>query len=233
MADISPLAAEVYVAKENFIAASGQSVVIGLFVRKDDIVGGKQLFDPDDSVKVDIFDPNGVLLLQDCAMTRVAKGKYVYNFKLLHTYALGLYTALFTIADSSGGARIKPVGIVNLRYIGTYPTFSYMAILDQTGGVWYWYVDQAGQIAVSASIPSHVVRVAIDLAQGSPYWIEVVSTDGDTRYILPDTLGQPDFSATQPAVGTGVVGSPVFIGLDAESYTISIDDIDQIFLVRA
>lgn len=127
-----------------------------------------------------------------------------------------------THRPEDGNATSWPLQIVALRT--ALGSFDYLGIKDQSGVTWYWWINRAGELDWSLTPPSIATRVAVDLALSPlPYWFEVLDPEGNSRWIFPTSLtGEPDVMDTEPAVGTGQVGSPEFRGQGLGRYFLDV-----------
>ena len=127
-----------------------------------------------------------------------------------------------THRPEDGKATSWPMQVVGLR--GTLTSFDYFAIKDQNNVVWYWWVNRAGEVDWSLTPPALSTRSPVDLGLSPiPSWLQVLNPAGQTRYIFPQiTTGEPDVSTTQPANGTGYLGSPTVRGQGIGSYTFGV-----------
>jgi hypothetical protein len=105
----------------------------------------------------------------------------------------------------------------------------YYQIRDQAGTIWYWWVSGTSLQLVRDTAPPVVAHTTLrDISVDPiPYWIQLVDVQDTTWYVLPTALGQVLVQATQPVVGTGDVGSPVWMAQDGRLYNMSVNPFGQ------
>ena len=135
----------------------------------------------------------------------------------------GLFEIIrLTHHPEDGSATSWPLQLVAVG--GVTIGFDYFAIRDQTGVVWYWWINRAGELDWSRTPPSIVTRHAEDLALSPiPSWLEVLNPAGQTRYIFSQSVtGSPDVRTTRPPQGIGYVGSPAMRGQGTGVYYLDV-----------
>jgi hypothetical protein len=108
-------------------------------------------------------------------------------------------------------------------------SFTYFAIRDQSGEVWFWWVAADRTQHWDTEPPTSIIRHPIDLdLDPIPYWLEVQATSGATYYIYPTLLGEPTAEPTAPPVGPGRVGSPTLRGIAPGNWKIVATPIGEV-----
>ena len=112
----------------------------------------------------------------------------------------------------------------------TLPPFDYFAIQDQTGVVWYWWVDGGGNLEWALAPPASATRTAQELVLSPiPSWLQ---SSAPLRYVFPLPLtGAPELSDVAPAVGTGYAGSPTVRGHGSGLWQIPVTATEAIDIV--
>ena len=179
---------------------------------------------------ITLYTPANVALITDQTMTPVSVGLYQYVYRLPASAALGVYRGSFTAVHEDSVAHIEKVTLWRAVIQADFTDVTYNAIRDQAGNIWYWYVDNAGQLVISATVPTFIVKDAVALNTVIPYWVALTNSLMQTRYVYPDVLGQLVVSNSQPAVGSGVVGTYTWTAENTSRYEMSVDITDQTIL---
>ena len=221
---------KVILPREHQKVAGGQTIQAEIEVVAGDIA--PILTDPTEVPVFSLFDPVGSSLLTDVTMTKVSTGRYKRLYQTLANSTIGLYTASFTVTHFTESARLEKVGLFLISRTSTLATFSYLAIKDQNGVVWYWYIALDNTLsAPNPAIPSALGKQAISVTPAVvPSWLEINNPTPSLRYVFPALTGEATVSATQPSVGSGNVGSPTFVGLSNGSFKIALNVSDTIIL---
>jgi hypothetical protein len=112
-------------------------------------------------------------------------------------------------------------------------SFQYFAIKDQAGETWYWWINHSGGLAWTSAPPGTPTRSAQDLnLTPIPYWIQLTDPAAATRFVYPNLLGAPVVQTTAPAVGTGMVGSPVVNGLALGNWRLAVNRLREVYAER-
>lgn len=209
--------------------AQGQSVDIYAYI--SDVGLTDILVNPMDTPLITLYAPDGTVLVSDADMVNNGVGVWHYVYQTTMASALGIYTATIKAIDDSDVAVTDKRMVFKVRYATALASFTYFAIQDQTGVVWYWYVNNSNELTVSATVPSILGKQAVLIVQGTvPRWLEVNNPTPALRYIYPDVTGDALVSATQPPVGTGRVGSPTVVADSGGSYVLSLNVSDEVIL---
>jgi hypothetical protein len=105
---------------------------------------------------------------------------------------------------------------LSLQARGLYaPYYEYVAIKDQSGVLWYWWVTASRDLAWGLSPGVYVHRQSREVVLSPiPYWLVLVDGTAVTRYVYPQTLtGEVLIMPSAPAVGTGYTGSPGILSM--------------------
>lgn len=85
-------------------------------------------------------------------------------------------------------------------------SFEYTALRDQDSVIWYFWIDQAGQLVRDSVPPVFLGFSATSIVPTPiPYWWQVTDELGGAWYLYPDTDGTMLIAPTSPAIGTGLV----------------------------
>jgi hypothetical protein len=207
---------------------SGQTVTISAQVMDAGLV--ERLITPTSPPTISIYDPLGILRINDQEMTYVRNGHYSLSYTT--PAIMGVYTGSFSAQYVQDVARIDRVALFKVIKLSDFADISYLVIADQTGKLWYLWVDIAKQIVTSPTVPSFLAKDVISLYEDPIYWMHMLNSDSQLVYILPDVTGSLFDSVSQPAVGTGVEGSPTWIGFDGGNYILTLDMLNQITVVE-
>lgn len=207
----------------------GQTVVIITEIADVDITS--ILLDPINIPVISIYNPVGTIIITDAVMTYLSKGVYKYEYQTTTSDALGLYTVNITAVHINEVARVERVFVFKIIKTTTLTTFTYFTIKDQNGVVWYWYIASDNTLTFSATLPSSLGKQAIAIVIATvPSWLEINNPTPALRYVYPSITGEATVSATQPAVGSGNVGSPTVIGIAGGSFKIALNVSDTVIL---
>lgn len=207
----------------------GQSVFIIAEVR--DVALVSTLLDPTSVPVVSIFDPDEVALVTDVPMVQISTGKYGYVFQTTTDHDAGVYTATVTVVNGAEVARVEKVVVFKIIRTTTLVSFTYLAIQDEDNVVWYWFVGSDNTLWTSLTVPIVVGKQAVPWPLAIvPHWLEIDNAAAELRYVYPSVAGEPTVNAVQPAVGTGMVGSPMLAGVAGGIFTISLNISDEIIL---
>ena len=138
----------------------------------------------------------------------------------------GVPPAYYIVLDSVGGT---------LRYITVvihHP--EYFRLRDQDDVIWFFWLDEAGQLARNTSLSTDFPEITFEIAGGTaPSWYQVTDELGGIWYIYPDTTGDLLLSSTPPALGSGLdVGlGQEFRGQDHLTYQLAVRSWQEIALV--
>lgn len=208
------------------IVFTGQSVTV--LAETIDASYNAVLLDTTQPPVISIFDPLGVQVRTDVDMVRQRKAVYAYTYHIPFDSPLGVYTANFTAISNEERARLHRIVVWKVILGGTASPFSYLVIRDQTHVPWYWYINTANQLTISADIPTHPFREGIPLSDDDIYWIETRNSENDIRYIRPNVTGVGQVVSVLPPVGQGVDEQLVFIGENGGDYILSLNITNQI-----
>lgn len=207
---------------------SGQSVTIMAEVMEAGFID--RLITPTSPPRVSVYDPLGVMRVNDGEMIYFSNGHYRLNY--LTPAIAGVYTGSFSAENVGEVARIDRVALFKVIKLSDFADISYLVIADQTGQLWYLWIDVAKQLVMSPTIPTFLTKDAISLLVSPIYWLQMFNADSDLVYLLPDTAGQLFAQATQPAIGSGVIGSQTWIGFDGRNYVLELDMLNQITAIE-
>lgn len=89
----------------------------------------------------------------------------------------------------------------------------YCTLKDQTGVVWYFWRDEAGQLTRDTLPPAVVPFTSTDITGTVPVpsWHQVQDVAGTRWFLFPDVLGQLNIDSSPPALGTGVATGLGFV----------------------
>lgn len=207
----------------------GQTAVIIAEIVDVDVAGA--LLDPIYVPVISIYNPAGTIVVTDAVMTKLSTGVYKYEFQTTASNAVGLYTVNVTAVHLDEVARVERVVAFKIVKASTLATFTYFAIKDQNGAVWYWYVASDNTLAVSSTVPSSLGKQAVAIVIAvTPSWLEINNPTPALRYVYPAVTGDATVSATQPTVGSGNVGSPTIVGIAGGSFKIALNVSDGVIL---
>ena len=209
--------------------SQNQSVVIIAYIVDANLT--QILTDPDNVPIITIFNPSDTALVTDQVMTKISTGIYKYVYNTTNSDGVGIYTSTIKVIHAGELAIIEKISVFKVKRTTTLTTVTYLAIQDQNGVVWYWYVNAANELTVSATVPSIVGKQfsAISLAV-TPYWLEINNAGGSLRYVRPDTLGDPEAVSTEPPTGSGHVGSPTLTSVNGDDFQIAVNISDEVTL---
>lgn len=177
-----------------------------------------------------LYDPNNVRLVNDADMVPVSHGLYKHHYPVPWDAPLGVYTGNFTALLDGGVARLERISLFKVIKTSVPSIFTYQIMIDQDGVAWYWWIDRAGQIVSSLTLPFLYTKQAVALAN-SYHWMVAVNPLVETRYISPALDGTPMVSPTQPAIGTGITSLITFTGLTEDEYQLTLTVTDEIIPV--
>ena len=225
---------KVSIPRENRLVSQGQTVNIIAAIA--DVEQVSVLIDPVYVPLISLFDPSDVQLVSDAVMTKLSIGIYSYNYQATNLSNIGIYTANITALhvnslQQNESARVEKVSVFKVIKTTTFTSFNYFAVKDQVGAVWYWYVAGDNTLTSSATIPSLLGKQAVVVDLGVvPSWLQMNNPSGSLRYIYPLTTGEVTVTATQPAVGSGNVGSPTVKGISGSSFVLALNVSDEVIL---
>lgn len=204
---------------------SGQHVTVMAEVIETDIVD--HLVNATETPVIALYDPNNVRLVNDADMIPVSTGLYSHRYPIPWDAPLGVYTGNFTALYIDGVARLERISLFKVIKTSVPAQFTYQLMYDQDGVVWYWWIDRAGQIVSSDTIPFSWLKQAIALPS-SYYWMAATNPLAELRYISPALDGTPMVSSSQPIIGTGVASLITFTGFTEEDYQLTLTVTDEI-----
>lgn len=219
------------VPREHRLITQGQ--VVNLLADIADVGLVSALLDPTNTPTLSLFDPVDTLLIANADMFRLSKGQYNYEYQTTTANPLGVYTVDIIVRHLTTVARLERVAVFKIiKAISpasiAAETFTYFAIKDQNSNIWYWYVAADNTLNFSPTIPVVTGRTAqAILIDPIPYWLEIQNATPATRYVYPVLSGEVTVSATQPALGTGSVGSPLLMGVSGGNYAITVNVLDE------
>jgi len=209
--------------------SQGQTVDIRVYITDGDVT--QSLFDPVNIPMITITNPSGTVVVSDAVMTRLSLGYYTYSYQTTISNALGVYTARVTAVSGSEVAITDNRAAFKLSVATTLASFTYFAIQDQTGVVWYWYITNDNVLNWLPAAPVVPGKQAIIIPQATtPHWLEVNNPTPALRYIYPAVTGEATVTASQPSVGAGRVGSPTITAVSGSVYVISLNISDEVIL---
>ena len=227
----APLIASVAIANRHILTFQGQTAVIGLELRSNGVWQKRSLVDATEIPVMTLYRPDSSIELDDVTMKAYSTGRYTYDYPTKHTDPLGLWTARFTARYLTTAAKLDHVGVFLLT-VSTFATYTYFLIKDQTGKIWYWYIDVAAQAVSAAQAPPDGVRIATAInIDEVPGWVRFINTVGATRYMYPLITGEFYIDVVPPPIGPEWVDSPLFTAVNGQSYTLSGDVLDQLLVV--
>lgn len=207
----------------------GQTVLIITEVR--DVALTSVLLDPTSVPVISVFDPDDIALATDVPMMQISTGKYSYAFQTTTDHDVGPYTATVTVVNGIEVARVEKSVVFKIIKGSTLVSFTYLAIQDQTNVVWYWFVGSDNTLWSSLTVPVIAGKQAVPWPLAVvPHWLEIDNAGGDLRYVYPSVAGEPTVDAAQPAVGTGMVGSPLLDGVAGGTFMIALNISDEVIL---
>ena len=228
-----PIVATVAIQNRHILTFQGQTAVIGLELRHNGVWQKRSLVDATEIPVLTLYRPDSTIELDDVPMVAYSTGRYTYDYPTKHTDPLGLWTARLTARHLTSTAKLDHVGVF-LLVASTFATYTYFLIKDQTGKIWYWYIDSAAQAVSAAMAPPDGIRIAEAInIDDVPGWVKFVNDVGDIRYIYPLITGEFYIDVVPPPIGPEWVDSPVFTAVNGQQYTLSGDMLDQLLVVPA
>lgn len=217
------------VAREHRRVAQGQSITV--YTTIADVGLTSVLMNPVYTPLITVYGPDGAILVSDDDMVNVSVGVWSYTYQTTAASTLGLYTVSVKAIDIAQVAITEKRQVFKVVSATTLATFTYFAIKDQSGVVWYWYITNDVVLDSVAVVPSFLGKQAAIIAQDTiPSWLEVDNPTPELRYVYPDVTGEPTVSASQPSVGSGRVDSPTVIAITGGLYIIALNVSDEIIL---
>lgn len=212
-----------------------QGQVVSIIAEIADVGQVSVLIDTAHVPLLSLFDPQNALVLSNGDMVRLSTGLYEYAYQTSALNAVGVYSATIIARDSVTAARLERVVVFKIIDLALTPfpldTFSYFAIKDQEGNVWYWYIAEDDTVNFSASVPSILEKIAQEvIIDPVPYWLELMNGNDELRYVYPFITGEYAVSATVPSVGSGHVGSPELKSVSGSMFTIALNSIDEVIV---
>lgn len=195
------------------------------------------LVDPTSPPVISIFDSTNVQMVIDQPMTRVSIGLYNYDYRTPFMSPLGVYTGNLSAVYNQNVARLEMVSLFKTVRVGgesdtpiTLTDVTYLIMRDQTGVLWYVYINVNRDLMIIPTVPTFALRNAVSLNVIPVYWIEIDNTVPLPRYIYPDITGSLHITDTQPLIGTGI-GNPVnWLAEDGQFYKLSLNIMDDIIV---
>lgn len=220
---------ELRVPRQHRLVHQGHTVAIIATIA--DVALTSQLLSSASIPLISIYNPAGTALVSDAPMTFISTGQYIYNFQTTIAMPLGLYTASVIAVNGEEVALLQKIAVFKIVKASALITFSYLLIQDQTGVLWYWYVAADNTLnsvpavpVIPGKQPSLIVLATV------PHWLQINNPTPAVRYVYPEVTGEVTVTATQPAVGAGVVGSPTFVGVSGSSFVIALNVSDEVIL---
>lgn len=215
--------------RPNRFITQGQTVNIIVQVENADIAS--ELYPTSVIPLLTVNDPLGIALVTEVEMVALQTGIYGYALQTTTANPLGIYIGTVTIIDGDEVARIENISLFKIITVSTLVTFTYLLIQDQSGALWYWYVAADNTLAFSPVVPSITNRQSLAIALSViPHWLVINNPTPAVRYVYPSLTGEAAVTATQPSVGTGTIGSPVFTGVINTDFMINLNISDEIIL---
>jgi len=213
--------------------SQGQSV--NIVIELVDAGYSSPLFDPSSIPIIYIYDPLENLVVDAGTMIKVDVGRYSYRFQTDINSVVGIYKCTFNAVNGSDLAIIEKISTFEIILATSLSTlsFSYLAIKDQNNVVWYWYIDIDNTLnAPNPSIPTSLGKVPISVTPiVVPNWLELENPTPEVRYVYPDLDGTVLVSSSEPAVGSGHIGSPTFTSIGGQGFQIDVNISDEVILV--
>lgn len=178
---------------------------------------------------VTLYNKLGAIVAESIEGIAVSTGLFKATFQVLREHIRGPYFASIIVEANGEYARVEKALVFTVTTISDFLTLSYQGIRDQEGNIWYWYIDNASEIVPSQTAPSFPIKVNSALP-GQPYWFEIENDVGETRYLHPELDGTITVGLTEPDIGEGLEGSPIFVGYSGESYILKIDNAEQLYV---
>ncbi len=176
-------------------------------------------------VSLTLYNPLGVKLMTESPLERIDLGIFRTFYQTRPSSVKGVYTGTFSARLGDVYARLDKVAVFKVVKNSSFETFTYLAINDQLGTTWYWWIDDSESLVANPEIPDFINLLAAPIS-GNPYWIEIGG-----KFIYPQLDGTPDVVLSQPAVGTGVNSSPVFIGTNITDYGLTVNQANEIEVI--
>jgi hypothetical protein len=175
------------------------------------------LLDIPDPPTIHVFNPSDVKIVDSKVMTRIATAIFMQTVQTANQ-PLGVYTASVIAhygADIAVVEKEVVFKIVRTVLSTELPVFNVLAIKDQSGAIWYWWIAADDTIDWDDQQPVIPGYQGVDISTVFiPFWLQGLNPDAVLRYLYPSLDGAPTVSATQPAVGTGLTTIPSFVGLN-------------------
>jgi hypothetical protein len=229
--DAVPILTSVAIHDRNLLTFQGQTAHIGLEVRRSGVFQTRTLMQVTEIPTMTLYHPDNSLAVDEAPMVEMTTGRYAYAYQTQHDDPLGLWTARLTARTLHGTARLDRVGVF-LLVRSLFPFYTVFAIKDQTGVLWYWYIDMANTPTSVPYVPTATNRLPQILnIDEVPGWVKITSTEGETRYLYPDVAGQFTIDFIPPPIGPEWPESPLFTAQTGERFTLACDVLSQLITV--
>ena len=212
------------------IIAQGQSVT--LIAEIADVTVTSILTDPANVPLVSIFNPSGTALVTDTSMSRLSLGLFSYTFPTAALHPVGAYTISVTVVHDTSVARLERVTAFVIKKTTTLAAFTYLIMQDQTGVLWYWFIAVDNTLNSLPAIPVVLGKQALSIPLLTvPRWLQINNASAAIRYVYPAIDGTVTVSDTQPAVGSGNLGSPTFAAVNGGNIQLGLNVSDEVIYV--
>jgi len=203
-ATVVPAVVSVPMDRQSKKISAGQTVPIGIQIKDIGIFGVSTLLDPTEIPTISIINPLDIEVVTDAVMSFISKGRYTYYHITDTSNALGQYMATFNVVNLNEAARLERVGVFVIETAGSFSIFSFLRIKDQTGQIFFWWIDLADTLDNSLTSPTHPSKLPVDLDTAFvPEFLEIINAGGLTRFVFPDITGSPTVSSSAPGGGAG------------------------------
>jgi hypothetical protein len=188
------------------------------------------LHDPSQTPEMSLYDSDGVAMFENQEMTKESVGLYFKEHQTSSGDSLGYYTASFSVEDSGKAAVLSNILVFKITKQSVFANVTYLVMADQNGVLWYYYVLIDGTLAISPVIPSFVNRTPFAINDTEISWFTLLNASSQIRYIHPLVDGSLYVSNSQPGVGSGIAGSPIFKGVNGRNYHVELDILEQLVI---
>jgi hypothetical protein len=111
--------------------------------------------------------------------------------------------------------------------------FEFLALQDQNHVVWYWWVNQAGELTRDTTAPVVApFTTTVLFPNEAPQWLRLYDTAGAVWFLSPNTFGELTSYTTPPVGGSGrESGTGVVVrGVDQRSYRFGVNTLGEVLL---
>lgn len=228
---VTPIITSVAIQDNNLMVFRGSNVTFGLEIRQHGVWIPQKLLNVSELPQVMLFNPLGITIIEEGVMTQISTGRYAYTYKTKHTDELGLWTAQFTSRYTNTAHILNNVGIFLLRE-SIALTFTYFAMKDSDGVVWFVWIDTALQVNVTRELPD-VLRIPELINVDPVVWLRVNAADPTMihRWLWVDVAGQLNGDFFEPVTVPGWNDEVILGSTAGIPCRLAIDIAEQIVVV--